>query len=94
MKCPVPVTAKEKSGSIINVAGVNGTRAGLCGHYRSAAKAALIHLALCPAAELGETALLMATLHEELGATIRIECQFIQTDFLYARPSVAMGDQM
>lgn len=54
MKYAVPVMAKQKSGSIINVASVNGTRAGLGGHYYSAAKAALIHLTRCAAVELGE----------------------------------------
>jgi NAD(P)-dependent dehydrogenase (short-subunit alcohol dehydrogenase family) len=54
MKYAVPIMAKQKSGSIINVASVNGTRAGLGGHYYSAAKAALIHLTRCAAMELGE----------------------------------------
>jgi NAD(P)-dependent dehydrogenase (short-subunit alcohol dehydrogenase family) len=54
MKYAVPVMAKQKSGSIINIASVNGTRAGLGGHYYSAAKAALIHLTRCAAVELGE----------------------------------------
>ncbi|MGH9765230.1 MAG: SDR family oxidoreductase, partial [Blastocatellia bacterium] len=49
-----PLMAEQKSGSIINVASVNGTRAGLGGHYYSAAKAALIHLTRCAAVELGE----------------------------------------
>jgi NAD(P)-dependent dehydrogenase (short-subunit alcohol dehydrogenase family) len=54
MKYAVPVMAEQKSGSIINVASVNGTRAGMGGHYYSAAKAALIHLTRCAAVELGE----------------------------------------
>ncbi|HKV28461.1 MAG TPA: glucose 1-dehydrogenase [Candidatus Acidoferrales bacterium] len=54
MKYAVPVMAEQKSGSIINVASVNGARAGLGGHYYSAAKAALIHLTRCAAVELGE----------------------------------------
>src|SRR5215472_17300578 len=54
MKYAVPTMAKQKSGSIINVASVNGARAGLGGHYYSAAKAALIHLTRCDAVELGE----------------------------------------
>jgi NAD(P)-dependent dehydrogenase (short-subunit alcohol dehydrogenase family) len=53
MKYAVPVMAEQKSGSIINIASVNGTRAGLGGHYYSAAKAALIHLTRCAAVELG-----------------------------------------
>jgi NAD(P)-dependent dehydrogenase (short-subunit alcohol dehydrogenase family) len=54
MKYVVPIMAAQKTGSIINVASVNGTRAGLGGHYYSAAKAALIHLTRCAAVELGE----------------------------------------
>ena len=54
MKYAVPVMAAHKSGSIINVASINGTRAGLGGHYYSAAKAAVIHLTRCAAVELGE----------------------------------------
>jgi NAD(P)-dependent dehydrogenase (short-subunit alcohol dehydrogenase family) len=46
--------AVYRTGSIINVASVNGTRAGLSGHYYSAAKAASIHLTRCAAMELGE----------------------------------------
>ena len=48
-----PMTA-QGAGSIINVASVNGIRAGLGGHYYSAAKAASIHLTRCAAVELGE----------------------------------------
>ncbi len=48
------VMAVQGSGSIINVTSVNGTRAGLGGHYYSAAKAASIHLTRCAAVELGE----------------------------------------
>src|SRR5215472_15992404 len=54
MKYAVPVMAVQGAGSIINVASVNGTRAGLGGHYYSAAKAASIHLTRCAAIELGE----------------------------------------
>lgn len=54
MKYAVPVMTEQKSGSIINIARVNGTRAGLGSHYYSAAKAALIHLTRCAAVELGE----------------------------------------
>lgn len=54
MKYAARVMAKQKSGSIINIASVNGARAGLGGHYYSAAKAALIHLTRCAAMELGE----------------------------------------
>jgi NAD(P)-dependent dehydrogenase (short-subunit alcohol dehydrogenase family) len=54
MKHAVPVMAAQGGGSIINVASVNGTRAGLGGISYSAAKAALIHLTRCAAVELGE----------------------------------------
>src|SRR5258708_5757585 len=54
MKYAVPVMAAQGAGSIINVASINGTRAGLGGHYYSAAKAAAIHLTRCAAVELGE----------------------------------------
>jgi NAD(P)-dependent dehydrogenase (short-subunit alcohol dehydrogenase family) len=54
MKYAVPIMAAQGNGSIINVASVNGTRAGLGGHYYSAAKAALIHLTRCVAVEVGE----------------------------------------
>jgi len=54
MKYAAPVMAAQGTGSIINVASVNGFRAGLGGHYYSAAKAASIHLTRCAAMELGE----------------------------------------
>lgn len=54
MKYAVPIMAAQMGGSIINVASVNGVRAGLGGHYYSAAKAALIHLTRCVAMEVGE----------------------------------------
>jgi NAD(P)-dependent dehydrogenase (short-subunit alcohol dehydrogenase family) len=54
MSYAVRVMAVQGTGSIINVASVNGTRAGLGGHYYSAAKAACIHLTRCAAVELGE----------------------------------------
>ncbi len=54
MKYAVRVMAAQGTGSIINVASVNGIRAGLGGHYYSAAKAASIHLTRCAAVELGE----------------------------------------
>lgn len=54
MKHAAPVMTAQKSGSIINVASINGTRAGLGGHHYSAAKAAVIHLSRCAAVELGE----------------------------------------
>jgi len=54
MKYAARVMAAQGSGNIINVASINGTRAGLGGHYYSAAKAAVIHLTRCAAVELGE----------------------------------------
>jgi NAD(P)-dependent dehydrogenase (short-subunit alcohol dehydrogenase family) len=54
MKYAARAMATQRSGSIINVASVNGFRAGLGGHYYSAAKAASIHLTRCAAMELGE----------------------------------------
>jgi NAD(P)-dependent dehydrogenase (short-subunit alcohol dehydrogenase family) len=54
MKHAVRAMITQRSGSIINVTSINGTRAGLGGHYYSAAKAAVIHLTRCAAVELGE----------------------------------------
>jgi NAD(P)-dependent dehydrogenase (short-subunit alcohol dehydrogenase family) len=54
MKYAARVMTKQGTGSIITVSSVNGIRAGLGGHYYSAAKAASIHLARCAAMELGE----------------------------------------
>lgn len=62
MKHAVPVMASQGSGSIINVASVNGARAGLGGHYYSAAKAALIHLTRCVAVEVGEKGIRVNTI--------------------------------
>lgn len=54
MKYAARVMAAQRTGSIINIASVNGIRAGLGGHYYSAAKAGMIHLTRCAAVELGE----------------------------------------
>jgi len=54
MKHAAPILLRRGSGSIINVASASGQRAGFSGHDYSAAKAALIHLTLSVAAELGE----------------------------------------
>jgi len=54
MKYAARVMTVQGTGSIINVASVNGIRAGLGGHYYSAAKAGSIHLTRCAAMELGE----------------------------------------
>jgi NAD(P)-dependent dehydrogenase (short-subunit alcohol dehydrogenase family) len=62
MKYAVPIMASQGSGSIINVASVNGIRAGLGGHDYSAAKAALIHLTRCIAVEVGEKGIRVNTI--------------------------------
>jgi len=54
MKYAMSIMAAQKTGSIINVASVNGTRAGLGGHHYCAAKAALIQLTRSAAVELGK----------------------------------------
>src|SRR5260370_3552522 len=54
MKYAARVMAVQGTGSIINVASVNGFRAGLGGYHYSAAKAGSIHLTRCAAMELGE----------------------------------------
>lgn len=54
MKHVVPAMIQQRSGSIINVASVNGVRPGLGGLYYSIAKAAAIHLTRTAAVELGE----------------------------------------
>ena len=54
IKHAVPIMAAQGEGSIITVASINGTSAGLGGLYYSMAKAASIHLARCAAVELGE----------------------------------------
>jgi len=62
MKYAVPIMAAQGNGSIINVASVNGVRAGLGGHYYSAAKAAIIHLTRCVAVEVGEKGVRLNTI--------------------------------
>jgi NAD(P)-dependent dehydrogenase (short-subunit alcohol dehydrogenase family) len=54
MKHVVPVMARQHCGSIVNVASINGVRAGLGGLYYSIAKAGAIHLTRVAAVELGE----------------------------------------
>lgn len=61
--------ASQGTGSIINVASVNGMRAGLGGHYYSAAKAAAIHLTRCAAVELGEKGIRVNSLSPGMIAT-------------------------
>ncbi len=69
MKYAARVMAARGMGSIINVTSVNGTRAGLGGHYYSAAKAAAIHLTRCAAIELGEKGIRVNSLSPGMIAT-------------------------
>jgi len=69
MKYAARVMASQGTGSIINVASVNGMRAGLGGHYYSAAKAAAIHLTRCAAVELGEKGIRVNSLSPGMIAT-------------------------
>jgi NAD(P)-dependent dehydrogenase (short-subunit alcohol dehydrogenase family) len=62
LKYAARVMIPQKSGSIINVASVNGVRAGLGGLYYSVAKAAAIHLTHCAAMELGEKGIRVNTI--------------------------------
>jgi NAD(P)-dependent dehydrogenase (short-subunit alcohol dehydrogenase family) len=62
MKHAVPIMAAQGTGSIITVASINGTRAGLGGLYYSVAKAASIHLTRCAAVELGEKGIRINTI--------------------------------
>jgi NAD(P)-dependent dehydrogenase (short-subunit alcohol dehydrogenase family) len=54
MKYAAPAMLREHSGSIINMASINGLRAGFTTLGYSIAKAAVIHLSRCAAVELGE----------------------------------------
>jgi NAD(P)-dependent dehydrogenase (short-subunit alcohol dehydrogenase family) len=69
MKYAARIMAAQGTGSIINVASVNGIRAGLGGHYYSAAKAAAIHLTRCAAVELGEKGIRVNSLSPGMIAT-------------------------
>ncbi len=62
MKYATRVMIPQKSGSIVNVASVNGVRAGLGGLYYSIAKAAAIHATHCAAVELGEKGIRVNTI--------------------------------
>jgi NAD(P)-dependent dehydrogenase (short-subunit alcohol dehydrogenase family) len=53
MKYAAPIMMRQESGSIINMASINGTRAGYITLTYATAKAALIHLSKCVAVELG-----------------------------------------
>ena len=69
MKNAARVMAGQGTGSIINVASVNGFRAGLGGYYYSAVKAASIHLTRCAAMELGEKGIRVNSLSPGMIAT-------------------------
>ena len=69
MKYAAPVMSAQGSGSIITVASVNGIRAGLGGHFYSAAKAASIHLTRCAAMELGEKGIRVNSISPGMTAT-------------------------
>ena len=69
MKYAARVMAVQGTGSIINVASVNGFRAGLGGYYYSAAKAGSIHLTRCAAMELGEKGIRVNSLSPGMIAT-------------------------
>jgi NAD(P)-dependent dehydrogenase (short-subunit alcohol dehydrogenase family) len=62
LKYAARVMIPQKSGSVINIASVNGVRAGLGGLYYSIAKAAAIHLTHCAAVELGEKGIRVNTI--------------------------------
>jgi NAD(P)-dependent dehydrogenase (short-subunit alcohol dehydrogenase family) len=53
MKHAAPIMIRQRSGSIINMASINGTRAGYITLTYATAKAAVIHLTKCVAVELG-----------------------------------------
>jgi len=55
MKYAAPVMKRQRAGSIINTASVAGLRAVYGPHVYSAAKAAVIHLTVSVAMELGES---------------------------------------
>ena len=54
MKYAAPAMIRQGSGSIINTGSIAGLSAGRSAHSYSAAKAAVIHVTRCVAAELGE----------------------------------------
>jgi NAD(P)-dependent dehydrogenase (short-subunit alcohol dehydrogenase family) len=54
MKYAAPAMLRQHSGSIINMASINGLRAGFTTLGYSTVKAAVIHLSRCAAVELGE----------------------------------------
>jgi NAD(P)-dependent dehydrogenase (short-subunit alcohol dehydrogenase family) len=73
IKYAARVMSAQGSGSIINVTSVNGTRAGLGGHYYSAAKTASIHLTRCAAVELGERGIRVNSLSPGTGQDLVVD---------------------
>lgn len=69
MKYAARVMTRQGSGSIITISSVNGIRAGIGGHYYSAAKAASIHLTRCAAMELGEKGIRVNSISPGMTAT-------------------------
>ena len=69
MKYAARVMIAQGAGSIITVSSVNGIRAGLGGHYYSAAKAASIQLTRCAAMELGEKGIRVNSISPGMTAT-------------------------
>jgi NAD(P)-dependent dehydrogenase (short-subunit alcohol dehydrogenase family) len=55
MKFAAPIMIRQRSGSIINTGSIAAHRASLSAQTYSAAKAAVVHLTRCVAAELGES---------------------------------------
>jgi NAD(P)-dependent dehydrogenase (short-subunit alcohol dehydrogenase family) len=55
MKFVAPIMIRQRSGSIINTGSIAAYRASLSAQTYSAAKAAVVHLTRCVAAELGES---------------------------------------
>jgi NAD(P)-dependent dehydrogenase (short-subunit alcohol dehydrogenase family) len=55
MKFAAPIMLRQRSGSIINIGSIAAHRAGVSAQTYSAAKAAVVHLTRCVAAELGES---------------------------------------
>jgi len=83
-------TIAQKSGSVINVASVNGVRAGLGGLYYSIAKAAAIHVTHCAAMELGEKGIRVNTISPGPIATgIFGKAQGLSSDEADANPQLA-----
>jgi NAD(P)-dependent dehydrogenase (short-subunit alcohol dehydrogenase family) len=62
IKYAVPIMSEQRSGSIINISSVNGSRAGLGGIDYSVGKAAVEHLTRCVAVQLGERGIRVNTI--------------------------------